>query len=130
MASNETMSLPSMTKKMYLRSDSSIRQSFDRFGDDLTELLLSYLSFDEKIRHECVSKQWQRLVFQSHNYIEDNEIYVKNYEKIMKKLLNSPFSATINTSNKAVNLWLKYSFDKSNIDLMIDYESEDETVIQ
>ncbi len=37
--------------------------SFKRFGDDLCELLLSYLSISDKIRFECVSKQWQRLVF-------------------------------------------------------------------
>ncbi len=37
--------------------------SFDRFGDDLCELLLSFLSFDCKTR---VSKQWKRLVFNKH----------------------------------------------------------------
>jgi hypothetical protein len=37
--------------------------SFERFGDDLCELLLRYLSISDKIHFECVSKQWQRLVF-------------------------------------------------------------------
>ena len=37
--------------------------SFDRFGDDLCEVLLSYLSFEDKIRLQCVDKQWNRLVF-------------------------------------------------------------------
>ena len=37
--------------------------SFNRFGDDLCELLLSYLSFEDKIRFECVSHQFQRLIF-------------------------------------------------------------------
>jgi hypothetical protein len=41
------------------------KQSFDRFGDDLCQLLLSYLSISDKIRFECVSKQWQRLIFNS-----------------------------------------------------------------
>ena len=45
--------------------------SFDRFGDDLTELLLSYLTFDDKIRLECVSKQWTRLIL--------NKQFVFNY---------------------------------------------------
>ena len=35
----------------------------NRLGDDLTELILSFLTFEEKIRFECVSKRWQRLIF-------------------------------------------------------------------
>ena len=46
--------------------DSNGRQfnsdSFDRFGDDLCELLLSYLTFEDKIRLQCVSKQWKRTI--------------------------------------------------------------------
>ena len=36
----------------------------DRFGDDMCELLLSDLNFEEKVRLECVSKQWKRCTFQ------------------------------------------------------------------
>ena len=36
----------------------------DSFGDDLTELILSYLTLGDKVRLECVSKQWKRCVFQ------------------------------------------------------------------
>lgn len=39
------------------------RQSFDRFGDDLCELLLSYLNFKDKIVFENVSHQWKRCVY-------------------------------------------------------------------
>ena len=28
--------------------------AFNRFGDDLCELILSYLSFEDKMRFECV----------------------------------------------------------------------------
>ena len=45
----------------YLSRDFDSR-AFD-FCDDLTELVLSYLPFDEKLRFECVSKQWQRLIY-------------------------------------------------------------------
>ena len=55
--------LSSKTRAMYLRSDDNWRQSFDRFGDDLCQYLLSFLSFEDTFRCECVSKQWQRLVF-------------------------------------------------------------------
>ena len=42
----------------------------DRFGDDLTELILSFLWFEDKIRLECVSKQWKRCVFQRQVFIK------------------------------------------------------------
>ncbi|CAG2115074.1 unnamed protein product, partial [Medioppia subpectinata] len=41
------------------------KNSMDRFGDDLCALLLSYLSFKNRFRYECVSKQFQRTVFGS-----------------------------------------------------------------
>ncbi len=31
--------------------------SFERFGDDLCQLLLSFLPISDKIKFECVSKQ-------------------------------------------------------------------------
>jgi hypothetical protein len=39
------------------------KDSFDRFSEDLSQLLLSYLSFEEKFNFECVSKQWKHSVF-------------------------------------------------------------------
>jgi hypothetical protein len=39
------------------------KNSFERFGDDLCQLLLSYLSFEDKLKFECVSKQWKSLIF-------------------------------------------------------------------
>ncbi|CAG2106215.1 unnamed protein product, partial [Medioppia subpectinata] len=41
------------------------KNSMDRFGDDLCALLLSYLSFEDRFQCECVSKQFQRTVFES-----------------------------------------------------------------
>ena len=46
------------------------KNSFDRFGDDLTELIVSYLWFEDKVRLECVSKQWRSLVFNKQFVIE------------------------------------------------------------
>ena len=46
------------------------KNSFDRLGDDLTELILQYLTFEDKVRLECVSKQWRRLVFNKQFVIE------------------------------------------------------------
>jgi len=36
---------------------------FERFDDDLCQLLLSFLSISDKIKFECVSKQWKYLIF-------------------------------------------------------------------
>ncbi|CAG2182036.1 unnamed protein product, partial [Oppiella nova] len=36
------------------------KNSFDRYGDDLCEVILSYLSLEDCFRFECLSKQWQR----------------------------------------------------------------------
>ncbi|CAG2115270.1 unnamed protein product [Medioppia subpectinata] len=41
------------------------KDSLDRFGDDLCELLLSYLTFEDRFRCECVSKQFRRKIFES-----------------------------------------------------------------
>ena len=75
----------SLSKELCLRSDSQNSHSFsdcflnkfeskednyrrdsfsDRFCDDLCEDILQYLSLKEKLRLECVSKQFQRTVFQ------------------------------------------------------------------
>jgi hypothetical protein len=49
------------------------RDSFsDRFCDDLCEVLLSYLSLEDKIRFECVSKQFQNCIYIKQNTIELN----------------------------------------------------------
>ena len=42
----------------------------DRFGDNLTEEVLQYLTLKGKIRLECVSKQWQRCVFRKQFVLE------------------------------------------------------------
>ena len=48
------------------------RNSFERFSDELTEQILQYLTFEDKVRLECVSKQWRRLVFNKQFVFELN----------------------------------------------------------
>ena len=51
--------------KFQSKEDNYRRDSFDdRFCDDLSEVILQYLSLEDKLRFECVSKQFQRTVFQ------------------------------------------------------------------
>ena len=46
-----------------------VKSSFDRFGDDLIELVLSYISFEDSFQYKCVSKQWKRLIFNKQNKV-------------------------------------------------------------
>ena len=51
------------------------RDSFsDRFCDDLSEVLLSFVSFEDKIQFECVSHQRQRLVFNKQYVLQDFQL--------------------------------------------------------
>jgi hypothetical protein len=52
-------------------SNHLFRQSFSyRICDDLCEVLLKYLSFEDKIKFECVSKQFQRCVYCKQNVFD------------------------------------------------------------
>ena len=54
-------------KKLCLRSNALNRQSFsERICDDLCEEILQYLSLEDKLKLEGVSKQFQRTVFNKH----------------------------------------------------------------
>ncbi|CAG2171801.1 unnamed protein product [Oppiella nova] len=63
------------------------KDSLDRFGDDLCEILLSYLSLEDRFRYECLSTQWQRSVFTTQIQLI---IIVKNksFEKNLKLCKN------------------------------------------
>src|SRR5437868_15325708 len=51
-------------QRIELKSDLEMSDSFDvRVWDDLSEELLQYLTIEDKLRLECVSKQFQRTVF-------------------------------------------------------------------
>ena len=58
----------------------------DRFGDDLTEKILQYLTFEDKIRLECVSKQWQRCVYQRQYVIEIDVFRSGNNQNSLNEL--------------------------------------------
>ena len=78
-------------KELYLRRDSFS----DRFCDDLCSVIVSYLSFEDKIQFECVSHQFQRCVFVSQYVIEkyiisqltliNGNIRLKAFESVLKK---------------------------------------------
>ena len=74
------------------------KDSFDRFGDDLTEVILQYLNIDDKFRFECLNKRIRTLIFNRQYelgiYIPFKSLEVQylpiifKYRKIMKKLVH------------------------------------------
>src|ERR1700761_281943 len=64
-------------------------ESFDRFGDDLTEELLSYLSVEDKIRLQSVAKQWNRClrqVLRRHTSLQifSDSLHIDNIKQLLK----------------------------------------------
>ena len=56
------------------------RDSFsDRVCDDLSEVLLQYLSLEDKLKLECVSKQFQRTIFQRHYVFDERFLYFSGF---------------------------------------------------
>ena len=62
------------------------KNSFDRLGDDLTELIVSYLWFEDKVRLECVSKQWRRLVFNKQFVLFINDLDSEQTKHSLRQL--------------------------------------------
>ncbi|CAG2159133.1 unnamed protein product [Oppiella nova] len=65
-----TPTLPPICMNMTQEVHKYSKDSFNRFGDDLCGLLLSYLPLKESFGVKCVSKQWQRLVLVGHNTVD------------------------------------------------------------
>ena len=68
------------------------KDSMDRLGDDLTEEVIQYLTFSDKVRLECVSKQWMRYILQKQSVIKikvlSSKSYVNAFELFVKKIPN------------------------------------------
>ena len=108
----------SLSKKFCLKSDSQNnhslngrkeenyrRDSFDdRFCDDLCEEILQYLSLEDKLRLQCVSKQFQRTVFK-----RQYELYINI------------------RGQKHLKFYLKY-WDLSNREFYNNYNIEDQSL--
>ena len=72
------------------------KNSFYRFGDDLTELILQYLTFEDKVRLECVSKQWRRLVFNKQFVIDLRD---QRFQQTKDSLIISYQSTSLSSDN-------------------------------
>ena len=91
MSSSETTSV-SQNSLNERKEDNYRRDSFDdRFCDDLCEEILQYLSLEDKLRLQCVSKQFQRTVFQRQNKlfinIKGSKVFLKNKDFREKRVI-------------------------------------------
>ena len=115
----------SLSKELCLRSDSQNRQTIsdclvnkfeskddnyrrdsfdDRFCDDLCEDILQYLSLKDKLRLQCVSKQFQRTVFK-----RQYELYIN----IMNPEKHKDYSENISRYRRISNYY--YYIEEQNL---------------
>ena len=87
--------------------------SMDRLGDDLCQHILSYLTFEDKHRLKCVSKQWEYLINIQQNqmdlYHSRNRYHRRHYDDYSRRNCQ-PFVFTNNTDddcNRLKNLVTK-----------------------
>jgi hypothetical protein len=80
-----------------LNYESNYRQSFHRFCGDLCEEILAFLPIDDKIRLECVSKQFQSAIIRSQNVFElsDNTKSGNNLSKYILKTFTPSYFTDI-----------------------------------
>ena len=97
------MSFKSLRSERKYSSD-----SFQRFGDHLCELLLSYLSVKQKKRFECVSKQWQRFVVK-----KEQKLSVKSdrFERCFGE--RDVFENSMNNNNRVYSVFNGFKFINS-----------------
>ena len=81
------------------------KDSFDRFGDDLNGLILSYLPLEDRIKFESVSHQWKRTVYQrvKHLVFESKDDLLTK-KLFSKKQMNDKLSAFDSLLTKCHNI--------------------------
>ncbi|CAG2113282.1 unnamed protein product [Medioppia subpectinata] len=69
------------------------KDSLDRFGDDMFSIILSYLTIEDNFGYECVSKQFQRTVFDGVVDITLNNRFIRKISKTIS--IDTQLLATI-----------------------------------
>jgi hypothetical protein len=79
-------------RKSYMNANYK-RNSFDRFGDDFCELILSYLCLEDKMRFECLNSQWNRCIFNRVYEIDYplERIFPWNFDEKQKIIISKKF---------------------------------------
>ncbi|XP_054155948.1 uncharacterized protein LOC128954397 [Oppia nitens] len=122
------------------------KDSFDRFGDDLCQLLLQYLPIDDRLRLQSVSKQWLALIFNTQtdlvfdgkllhtmslNSRRDYYQTIKLFKLIVSKCPNitavticdgSTLPGAVHMISHYMNLLIKYCYRLRHISITLDYD--------
>ena len=108
------------------------KDSFDRFGDDLCQHLLSFLSLEDRFPFECLSKHWRRFIFKTNSRLIIsrklcNKLKIKfndytAFELMLKKLPNITAIECTNVSidNNMFELIIKYCCHLNTINVKLD----------
>ena len=86
MSSNES--------KLNETEDKSSQFSY-RFCDDMSSVLLSFVSFEDKILFECVSHQFQRLLFNKQYVLEVKTRVIKTQNKLNQFLIKNEAKGSV-----------------------------------
>ncbi len=107
------------------------RSLFDhRINEDLCQYIISYLSFEEKIKFECVSKQWQRLIYKQQNTLIINDIPTFDSNRL-KLIKGSTIKGFIIPINDLENVLKKAKFiNKIVIDFVDSSDANREEVLK
>ena len=88
------------------------KNSFDRFGDDLCEYVLSFIEFKDSFRLSCVSKQWKRLIFNKQKHLLiDNSFKIYFLEKLKIVFKNCLNIRSIGFSSDIIEAYKTYIFN-------------------
>ena len=126
-----------MSFSKIMKTNEIIRNSFeDRFCDDLSEVILQFLPLKDKFRFECVSKQFQRTVFQKEYHLDLSQILfqMRNLsinqkkevlETLLKKLVNiRSFRSLYLLNDSDIDLMVKYCNNLMKINVILSQISE------
>ncbi|CAG2167898.1 unnamed protein product, partial [Oppiella nova] len=129
------------TRRVGLTSDTTGRQSMDRLGDDLCQLLLSYLKTKDCFRYECVSKQWQRLIYTTVTDLKISEAMVNEgkpmdtnrhlqaFELLLKKCSNIAFiDCDHDINDNMLSLITKHCNHLNGIYMSVENNTTNETI--
>ena len=87
------------------------RDSFShRICDDLCEVILQYLSLEDKIRFECVSHQFQRTVFQRQYELRFDNRY-DNFSRNTRNAIDfKSFESVVEKCSNITSVYMENSF--------------------
>ncbi|XP_054155992.1 uncharacterized protein LOC128954438 isoform X2 [Oppia nitens] len=101
------------------------KDSFDRFGDDLCQLLLQYLPIEVKLRLESVSKQWKSLIFTTETHLVFDDRLLETLSLISlteNKKTTNYFKTIVKKCPNITTVTISYIYLPDNyLELMIRY---------